>query len=123
MSVLWRIEMFGGLQARSAQTTHTRFQTQKTGALLACLALPVGQALGREPLAERLWPGATPKAGRESLRTALASLRRQLEPPGIPSGSVLIATRSTVTLRSEAVETDVADFETLLDLAGRDRKC
>ena len=61
-------------------------------------------------LEEGLWPEAEPEAGRLRLRVALSALRRQLEPPGVTPGGVLIADRSTVRLNSEAVTTDVADW-------------
>lgn len=58
-------------------------------------------------------------AGRNSLQVALASLRRQLEPPGIPLGSVLRADRSVVRLNPIAYQTDVARFEAALKAAAR----
>src|SRR5437588_12901760 len=53
------------------------------------------------------------------LRTALASLRRQLEPPGVPAGAVLVANRLFVQLNAAAVATDVAQFEAALQAAAR----
>src|SRR5207249_1373074 len=49
----------------------------------------------------------------------LSWLRRQLEPPGIPSGAVIVADRATVRLNPEAVTTDVAGFESALRSAER----
>lgn len=49
-----------------------------------------------------LWPDAERDAGRSSLWVVLASLRRQLEPPGVPRGGVLIADRSTMRLSPAA---------------------
>jgi DNA-binding SARP family transcriptional activator len=37
-------------------------------------------------------------AGRDNLSTTLSSLRRQLEPAGVPAGSVLVADRQDVGL-------------------------
>jgi DNA-binding SARP family transcriptional activator len=51
------------------------------------------------------------------LRQALSSLRGQLEPPGVPAGSVLFADRHTVRLNPDAVTTDVAAFEAALAAA------
>ena len=62
-------------------------------------------------------PLARPKTGRNNLRLALASLRRQLEPPDVPSGSVLLATRGAIGLDPTTVTTDVAAFESLLGAA------
>ncbi len=58
-----------------------------------------------------LWSDSDAGAGRTSLRTALASLRRQLEPIGTPAGSYLIADRANVQINPNTVTTDVAEFE------------
>lgn len=113
----WRIGLFGRLQASQGQRVITRFRTQKTGTLLAYLAYFQRRTHPREQLIELLWPEREVNAGRTSLRTALASLRRQLEPPGIPVGSVLITDRTNVQLNPAAVITDVADFEAALRTA------
>ena len=59
------------------------------------------------------------EAGQASLRTALSSLRRQLEPPGVPPGSVLVADRSQVRLNPAAAVTDTGEFEAALRSAAR----
>jgi DNA-binding SARP family transcriptional activator len=51
------------------------------------------------------------RCGRTSLRTALASLRRQLELCGTPAGSFLIADRANVRINPDTITTDVAEFE------------
>ncbi len=102
--------MFGGLRLSSGRRTIDRFQTRKAGALLSFLALNLGRKLSRDEVAELLWPETEPESARMSLRTALSSLRRQLEPPGVPSGVVLITDRTTVQLNPQAVSTDVSDF-------------
>lgn len=115
----WRIEMFGGLRARQGDRTIQRFQTVKTGALLAYLAYYPNRNHPRELLIDQLWPDVDLDAGRMSLRTALASLRRQFEPPGTPAGSVLVADRVHVRLNPQVFTTDVADFEACLSAAKR----
>src|SRR5437660_11834726 len=110
----WRIELFGGLRARSGDRTISRFPTQKTGALLAYLALHLDRSHTRDHLAELLWPDTDLDAARHSLRQALASLRRVLEPPGVAAGSVLLAERFSARLNPPAVVTDVAEFEMTL---------
>jgi DNA-binding SARP family transcriptional activator len=82
MQELWRITLFGGLKAERDGVTITRFRTQKTAALFAYLALFLDRTHPREELTERFWPEGDAPTGRSSLRTALASLRRQLEPRG-----------------------------------------
>ncbi len=83
--------MLGGLRAECGEITITRFRTQKTGWLLAYLAYYLKRVHPREELAGRFWPDAGIEEARTNLRTALSSLRRQLEPPGTPAGAVLIA--------------------------------
>jgi Predicted ATPase len=116
---IWYIEMFGGLRAARGEAGPVieRFQTRKTEALLACLALPAGQPRDREALADLLWPDAPPDAGRNRLTQAVVWLRPQLEPPGTARGSVLVADRQSVALGADAVHTDVAAFEDALKRA------
>lgn len=116
---LWTIRLLGGLRAESGERTVTRFRSRNIGALLAYLALH-RRLQPREELCELLWPGAEPAVGRANLRTALASLRRQLEPPGVPAGAVLMARgHLSVGLNADTVTTDVAGFETALASASR----
>jgi predicted ATPase/DNA-binding SARP family transcriptional activator/Tfp pilus assembly protein PilF len=107
----WRIQILGQVRAERADRVVERFRTRKTGALLAYLALNLPRTHTREALIEMLWPEGTLRAGRKSLGVALSSLRRDLEPPGTPPGSVLIADHTRVRLHSGAVRTDVAEFE------------
>src|SRR5437016_5808362 len=111
MHPLWRIDLLGGLRATGDDRVVTRFQTQKTGALLAYLAYHCQRSQPREALIERLWPESDPRAGRNKLSLGLSSLRHQLEPPGIPAGVVILANRAAVQLNPAAVSTDVAQFE------------
>ncbi len=108
----WRITLCGSLVVRQGVQVITRFRTQKTGLLLAYLALHGERRHGREELAELFWPESDRPL--QSLRMALVSLRRQLEPPGVGQGQVLSAGRSHVGLVSGTVRTDVADFHTAL---------
>src|SRR5213083_717076 len=106
----WRIELLGGLRATRDDRVVTRFQTHKTGALLAYLAYYCQRPHPREVLIELLWPEGDPQAGRNKLSLALSSLRHQFEPPGISAGEVILANRSTVQLNPAAVTTDVGQF-------------
>jgi predicted ATPase/DNA-binding SARP family transcriptional activator len=109
-----RIEMFGGLVIVDGFRTITRFRTKKAGALLAHLAFHLGRSFPREELIELLWPDTDLDKGRMSLRTELAALRRQLEPPGIPTGSVIEADANFVRLKPGAVNTDVSEYRDAL---------
>lgn len=114
----WRIQMFGGLRAERGERVVTRFSWQKVGALLGYLAYHRRRSHPREVLIEVLWPGTDPRTGRGNFRWSLHSLRRQLEPPGVLSGSVIQSDRSSVQLNPDTVQTDVADFEAALQAAG-----
>jgi len=125
MGEIWRIEMLGGLRAcrvvppvrREAQACAemavTRFRTQKTAALLATLAF-YPRPHAREVLIDSLWPGSNPETGRNNLRLALSSLRRQLEPPDVVAGTIICADRRLIELNAALVATDVAEFEKAL---------
>lgn len=119
MDLPWRIQLFGGLRAERGGNAISRFRTQKMGALLAYLAFHRGRTHPREVLIETIWPGIEPAAGCLNLRVALHSLRRSLEPPGVPKGAVLRADRASVTLNPDSVETDVEQFEAAIESAGR----
>jgi DNA-binding SARP family transcriptional activator len=119
-----RIELLGGLRVLLGTTDGgervvTRFRSQKFGGLLAYLAYHSRRPHPRELLIELFWPESDPAAARVSLRQALASLRRQLEPPGTPPGSVLQADRLTAQINPAGVTTDVADFSAALHQAAR----
>jgi predicted ATPase/DNA-binding SARP family transcriptional activator len=116
---LWRIELLGGLRAVQPDRVVTRFRSRKTGALLAYLAFYCHRAHAREHLIETLWPEAELDWARDRLRVGLSSLRRQLEPPGVTSGGVLVASRLAVQLNPAAVTTDVAHFEAALQSAAQ----
>ncbi len=109
------IELFGGLRLDRADRQIVRFRTYKTAALLAYLAFYQDKPHSREVLSALFWPNG--EDSRLSLRVALGSLRRQLEPPGAPNSSVLIAARACVHLNSAAVRTDVGEFEAALKTA------
>ncbi len=72
--------------------------------LLAVLALRPGPQ-DREALAARLWPGAAGPAARASLRTAVWALRKAV------GDDALIASRTSVGLRPEAITVDLAEHQ------------
>jgi predicted ATPase/DNA-binding SARP family transcriptional activator len=109
--------LLGGLSLESGERRIERFRTEKTALLLGYLAYHVGEWFERVALADRFWgDGRDPDA---SLRTALASLRKQLEPTGTPTGSVLQSAGARIRLNPEAMETDVQRFHALLHAAQR----
>lgn len=116
MNSLWRIELLGGLRVSSGERVITRFRTHKTGALLAYLALFAAHPHPREALLDLFWGDEPLDAARNALRVALSSLRRQMEPPGTPQGTVLVADRRTVRLHPDACTVDVAEFAAALQV-------
>lgn len=114
-----RIELFGGLRVVQGAQIHTRFRTQKAASLLAYLALNLQQAHSRELLIELFWSDKDTATGRDNLSTALAQLRRQLEPAGVPARSVIQGDWQQVRLNPEAVRTDAGDFDNLTRQARR----
>jgi DNA-binding SARP family transcriptional activator len=117
MDMRWHITLLGTLRAEGDGRVVSRFYTQKMGALLAYLAYHRHRSHPRDALIDLLWPEADPRAGRNSLSVALSSLRHQLEPPGVPAGTVILADRTSVRLNPEAVTTDVAEFHDALQVA------
>src|SRR2546423_514267 len=103
MLVPWYVELFGGLRVSQPGRAVTRFRSHKTAGLLAYLVFFREQRPSREVLIEQFWPDAYPDAGRHSLNVSLTSLRRQLEPPGVDSGSVLLSDRNSVGVNPRAI--------------------
>src|SRR4249920_3807902 len=71
-----------------------RFETRTLEALLVYLACQ-GRALGRDTLAELLWPERSQEQARTNLSLAIHRLRRQLDP-------YLLVTRHTLGLNDAA---------------------
>src|SRR5579871_1128939 len=119
---MWRVRLFGGPVLEDAHGNRVRrFRSQRVAALLAYLCLHLGRPCGREEIAAALWPEeAEPQVLSNRLRFTLASLRRQLEPPGIPFGSVLdVESPGQVRLRAETVWCDAAAVERALKSGAR----
>lgn len=84
-----------------------RLRSNKYGFLLAYLCLNPERAFSREELVELFWPGFDLEQGRVCLRTALASLRRQLDSPDLfMEGNVAL-----VRINRGRISTDVEEFE------------
>ncbi|MEZ4617341.1 MAG: winged helix-turn-helix domain-containing protein [Caldilineaceae bacterium] len=86
-----------------AQQQPLTFEARTVQALLLYLACH-GRPLGRDQLAELLWPERSQEQGRANLRVAIHRLRQQLDP-------YLLITRQTIALNPDApVTLDVAHF-------------
>src|SRR5580693_7560593 len=116
MSMIWTIQLLGGLVAHGPQGRVRRFRSQKSASLLAYLAFHQAPQ-PRETLIALLWPDTDVEVSRHNLSMALSFLRHQLEPPGVPPGSVIIADRFSVRLNPAAVIVDVLEFETAFQKA------
>ncbi len=119
MDTRWHIRLLGTLEARQEKAVLSRFSTSRVAALLARLALHPQRAHSREELAGCLWPDADEDAGRLNLRVALSSLRHQLEPPGCPAESILLADRTSIRFQPHACFCDAVQFEAALREAAR----
>src|SRR5262245_36580800 len=66
------------ISAPDCEQTPIRLSTRKAGALLAFLAMSPDQTASREELATLLWGDCSEQQARQSLRQALALLRKEL---------------------------------------------
>jgi DNA-binding SARP family transcriptional activator len=109
MAVL-KVALLGTFEARLGSGAAITFARRKSEALLAYLALHLGQTQARDKLAALLWGEASDERARHSLRQALVTLRRAL--PG-QAAACLVEEGDTIRLDPGAVEVDVALFERL----------
>lgn len=119
MSSPIRIELFGELRVAQGDLVTSRFATQKAAALLAYLAYHQGQSHSREALASLFWRESEASSARNSLSTALWSLRRLLNPHDETPDPVLFTDRSSVSIIAGSIATDVSEFEEVLARAER----
>jgi DNA-binding SARP family transcriptional activator len=105
------LTLLGGFQARLDPGPNLTLPTRKAQALLAYLALPLGQAHPRDKLAALLWGGIREESARASLRQALFAIRRALAEA---EGEVLRQDADALALVTGAADVDVAAFEHLV---------
>lgn len=87
-----------------------RPSTQKARALLAYLAMQRGRRISRDEVVETFWPDADPENARQSLKTALWSIRRALRDAGCEPNEFLVADNTTVAWIAQT-DVDAAQFE------------
>src|ERR1041384_6705447 len=85
-----------------------RLSTRKVSALVAYLAMSPGQTASREELATLLWGSCSDQQARQSLRQALAFLRKDLASP-----QTFDADSNVVRLTPGLWSVDALEFETL----------
>lgn len=103
------IELLGDFRVRLSDGKLVVLGPQKAASLLAFLAFHPDRSHTREELVDRFWPDATHEGGRSSLRSALSTLRRELEPAGVVD--FLEADRQYVGLDRGRVTTDIRRYE------------
>jgi predicted ATPase len=93
-----RLHCFGTFRAELDGEPIANFDTDKTRALLAYLAVEAGRAQHRERLAGLLWSDQPEKHALHSLRQALSHLRKLLrqDDPGSKSAPFLLVGRDTI---------------------------
>ena len=101
-----RLRLLGrfGVAAPDEESTSIQLPTKKTGALLAYLGMSGDYAASREELTALLWGGCSDQQARQSLRQALALLRKEL-----PS-DVLLTDTKIVRLDSPSWSIDAREF-------------
>jgi predicted ATPase/DNA-binding SARP family transcriptional activator len=106
-----KLTLLGGFQAQLEPGPALVLATKKTQALLAYLALPLGQAHAREKLATLLWGDMQDAQARGNLRHALSRIRKALPRTTRPG---MLLDGASVALDPAAVDVDVAQFERLV---------
>ncbi|MDX8481743.1 BTAD domain-containing putative transcriptional regulator [Mesorhizobium sp. VK24D] len=105
-----RIRLLGGLEVTSADGQPVRFATRKSALLFAALVLAGRRGHSRERLCEGFWPGRGDTQSRNSLRQALAEIRRWFPAAGNAAISI-DGDQETVALTAGPDEADVWLFE------------
>ena len=105
-----RIRLLGGLEVTSAEGQPARFATRKSALLFAALVLAGRRGHRRERLAEGFWPGRGDAQSRNSLRQALADIRRWFPAAGDAAISIE-GDQETLALTAGPDEADVWLFE------------
>ncbi|CDX62684.1 putative adenylate cyclase [Mesorhizobium plurifarium] len=112
-----RIRLLGGLEVSSADGQPVRFAMRKSALLFAALVLAGSRGHRRERLSEGFWPGRGEAQSRNSLRQALADIRRRFPADGNAAIS-LEGDQETVALTAGPDEADIWLFERKLAESG-----
>lgn len=111
------IETLGGLQVRGSLGVVSDFGQRRATLLLARLVLARGKPVGRDTLADLLWPGDELEATRQRLRQALATLRARLTQLGPEVAAGIAGDRLNLWLDLGALSVDLLEFERLIQRA------
>lgn len=105
------IRLFGDFAALSADRMDVDVPGQKERALLAILATAAGSPVTRDRLAGLLWSDRADPQARDSLKHALASLKRSLNPL---DPDVIAWDRTSAWLAVDRVEVDTVAYDRIL---------
>ncbi len=99
-----RLKLLGRMEAFEPGGTSVLPRVRKTRAVLALLAMAGGQPVMRLSIAGLLWSTRDKEQARASLRQSVHELTECLAPAGI---DIVVAERTHLQLRNEAVDSDV----------------
>ena len=103
-----RASLFGRFQLRAADGSEIVISNGRARALLAMLCLTRGEPIDRDFLSKLLWHGRFEAHAKASLRQCLLELRKLL---GSCGNDILDVSRTSVSLHSDSVVTDLEAFE------------
>ena len=109
----FELRLLGGFELRDPTGQAVELPTRKCELLLAYLAMPAGQAHGRDKLAALLWADRDEEQARGSLRKALSAIRSAL------GAEALRGDRDTVALEAGRISVDAEQLAVLAAEAGR----
>ena len=113
MSAAFVLRMFGALRLETGSESLTKFQTKRSALILARLAIARGQHIGRDELAEQLWPDDFLDVTRLRLRQELRRLRQVVG----PFGDHLRTDRQWIEVEPGFLTTDVEQFDSAIATA------
>ena len=105
-----QLRLFGAFELRRGDGQHVQLATKKAKALLAYLAVQLGQPQQRAKLAAIFWEESSEEQARESLRQTLTLLRKALSPE---ASERLLVHGDTLALASAVCSIDIHEFEGL----------
>ena len=103
--------LFGSFKLTTSDGQEVMISNRRAKAVFALLCLEPGQNFDRDHLSKLLWPGRFEAHAKASLRQCLLDLGKLLNVIG---SNVIHATRSTISLNSAAIETDLSELERAL---------
>ncbi|MBS1723648.1 MAG: AAA family ATPase [Armatimonadetes bacterium] len=117
-SARWAVTTLGSFKVQRGIAVAT-FRTKKTAGVFAHLAYYSGRAVPKDALVETFWPEGGSAQGRQSLRTALSSIRTSFDAEDLPGDLLFLSDHSTIELCPEHFTVDVREFREHLAIARR----